>query len=41
MALVAAEKVHLHTVKYPLNRSQDALDDLGAGNVRGRAILVP
>jgi NAD+-dependent secondary alcohol dehydrogenase Adh1 len=41
MALAASQKVQLHTAKYPLDRFQDALDDLAAGNVRGRAILVP
>lgn len=41
MALAAAQKVRLHTTKYPLDRFQDALDDLAAGNVRGRAILLP
>ncbi|MST33220.1 alcohol dehydrogenase catalytic domain-containing protein [Acidimicrobiaceae bacterium USS-CC1] len=41
MALAAAQKVRLHTAKYPLDRFQDALDDLAAGNVRGRAILLP
>ncbi|MCW2637018.1 MAG: hypothetical protein JWQ99_3385 [Blastococcus sp.] len=41
MALAAQQKVTLHTAKYPLDRFQDALDDLGAGRVRGRAILVP
>jgi NAD+-dependent secondary alcohol dehydrogenase Adh1 len=41
MALAAQEKVTLHTVKYPLDDFQKALDDLAAGRVRGRAILVP
>lgn len=41
MALAAAQKVQLHTAKYSLDNFQDALDDLGAGRVRGRAILVP
>jgi NAD+-dependent secondary alcohol dehydrogenase Adh1 len=41
MALAAQQKVTLHTVKYPLDRFQDAIDDLDAGRVRGRAILVP
>jgi NAD+-dependent secondary alcohol dehydrogenase Adh1 len=41
MALAAQQKVTLHTAKYPLDTFQDALDDLGAGRVRGRAILVP
>jgi NAD+-dependent secondary alcohol dehydrogenase Adh1 len=41
MALAARQKVTLHTVKYPLDRFQDAIDDLGAGQVRGRAILIP
>jgi len=41
MALVAQEKVTLHTAKYALEDFQSALDDLDAGRVRGRAILVP
>jgi NAD+-dependent secondary alcohol dehydrogenase Adh1 len=41
MALAAAQKVSLHTAKYPLDRFQDAIDDLSAGQVRGRAILIP
>jgi NAD+-dependent secondary alcohol dehydrogenase Adh1 len=41
MILAAQGRVRLHTTKYPLGRFQDALDDLDAGRVRGRAILVP
>ncbi|WP_413098461.1 NAD(P)-dependent alcohol dehydrogenase [Streptomyces sp. Inha503] len=41
MVLAAQDRVRLHTVKYPLDRFQDALDDLDAGRIRGRAILVP
>jgi NAD+-dependent secondary alcohol dehydrogenase Adh1 len=41
MALAAQQKVTLHTAKYPMDEYQRALDDLGAGRVRGRAILVP
>ncbi|GAB2748313.1 NAD(P)-dependent alcohol dehydrogenase [Amycolatopsis magusensis] len=41
MALAAQGRVRLHTAKYPLERFQDALDDLDAGRVRGRAILTP
>ena len=41
MALAARGKVQLHTAKYSLDKFQDALDDLGAGRVRGRAILIP
>ena len=41
MALAARQKVTLHTSKYPLDRFQAAIDDLDAGRVRGRAILVP
>ncbi|MHC3370830.1 NAD(P)-dependent alcohol dehydrogenase (plasmid) [Rhodococcus aetherivorans] len=41
MALAAQGKVTLHTTKYPLEEFQRALDDLDAGRVRGRAILVP
>ena len=41
MALAAQGKVSLHTVKYRLEDFQQALDDLNAGRIRGRAILVP
>ncbi|MFD4677018.1 NAD(P)-dependent alcohol dehydrogenase [Lentzea sp. NPDC058450] len=41
MVLAARGKVALHTQKYPLDRFQDAIDDLDAGRVRGRAILTP
>ena len=41
MVLAQAGKVTLHTVQYPLANALDALHDLDAGNVRGRAILVP
>lgn len=41
MVLAAKDEVRLHTTSYPLDRFQDALDDLDAGRVRGRAILVP
>jgi NAD+-dependent secondary alcohol dehydrogenase Adh1 len=41
MALAQAGKVTLHTRTYPLNAAPDALADLDAGRVRGRAILVP
>jgi NAD+-dependent secondary alcohol dehydrogenase Adh1 len=41
MVLAEAGKVTLHTKTYPLDAAPDALRDLDAGNVRGRAILVP
>jgi NAD+-dependent secondary alcohol dehydrogenase Adh1 len=41
MALAQAGKVTLHTKTYPLTAAPDALADLDAGRVRGRAILVP
>ncbi|MDX3662253.1 NAD(P)-dependent alcohol dehydrogenase [Streptomyces sp. ID05-26A] len=41
MVLAAQGKVRLHTQKYPLDRFQDAIDDLDGGRVRGRAILTP
>ena len=41
MALAAQQKVTLHTAKYGLDQFQTAIDDLSAGQVRGRAILVP
>ncbi|MEQ3551286.1 NAD(P)-dependent alcohol dehydrogenase [Pseudonocardia nematodicida] len=41
MVLAQDGKVTLHTAQYPLDRALDALHDLDAGKVRGRAILVP
>ncbi|MEG3630254.1 NAD(P)-dependent alcohol dehydrogenase [Streptomyces poriticola] len=41
MVLAARGKVALHTQRYPLASFRQALDDLDAGAVRGRAILIP
>jgi NAD+-dependent secondary alcohol dehydrogenase Adh1 len=41
MALTAQGKVSLHTTTYKLDEFQQAIDDLDAGRVRGRAILIP
>jgi NAD+-dependent secondary alcohol dehydrogenase Adh1 len=41
MVLAQTGKVRLHTKTYPLDAAADALTDLDAGKVRGRAILVP
>jgi len=41
MTLAQGGKVTLHTRVYPLGAAADALADLDAGRVRGRAILVP
>ncbi|MFJ4098444.1 NAD(P)-dependent alcohol dehydrogenase [Amycolatopsis japonica] len=41
MVLAAQGRVKLHTARYPLDEFQTALDDLDAGRIRGRAILVP
>ncbi|WP_181772823.1 NAD(P)-dependent alcohol dehydrogenase [Amycolatopsis pittospori] len=41
MVLAAQGRVKLHTARYPLEEFQAALDDLDAGRIRGRAILVP
>ncbi|MBO0874827.1 MAG: NAD(P)-dependent alcohol dehydrogenase [Pseudonocardia sp.] len=41
MVLAQAGKVTLHTKRYRLEDALDALHDLDAGRVRGRAILVP
>jgi NAD+-dependent secondary alcohol dehydrogenase Adh1 len=41
MALAQEGKVTLHTRTYPLAAAGEALADLDAGRVRGRAILVP
>jgi NAD+-dependent secondary alcohol dehydrogenase Adh1 len=41
MVLAETGKVTLHTRTYPLDAAVDALHDLDAGQVRGRAILVP
>jgi NAD+-dependent secondary alcohol dehydrogenase Adh1 len=41
MVLAQDGRVTLHTKIYPLDAAPDALADLDAGRVRGRAILVP
>ena len=41
MSLAADGRVTLHTSKYALDDFQQAIEDLDAGRVRGRAILVP
>jgi NAD+-dependent secondary alcohol dehydrogenase Adh1 len=41
MVLAQKGKVTLHTRKYPLDAAPDALADLDAGRVRGRAVLTP
>jgi NAD+-dependent secondary alcohol dehydrogenase Adh1 len=41
MTLAQAGKVTLHTRTYPLEAAVEAVADLDAGRVRGRAILVP
>jgi NAD+-dependent secondary alcohol dehydrogenase Adh1 len=41
MSLAQAGRVTLHTRTYPLDAAAEALADLDAGRVRGRAILVP
>ena len=41
MALAARDRVRLHTTKYRLDQFQQAIDDLDAGRIRGRAILIP
>jgi NAD+-dependent secondary alcohol dehydrogenase Adh1 len=41
MVLAQAGRVTLHTITYPLDAAVDAIKDLEAGQVRGRAILVP
>ena len=41
MVLAQSGRVTLHTSTYPLSSAAEALADLDAGQVRGRAILVP
>jgi NAD+-dependent secondary alcohol dehydrogenase Adh1 len=41
MVLAQTGRVTLHTQTYPLDAAPDALADLDAGRVRGRAILTP
>ena len=41
MALAAGGKVSMLTQTYPLDAVNDAMDDLDAGRLRGRGILVP
>ncbi len=41
MALTAQGRVSLHTRDYPLEQVNDAMDDLEAGRLVGRGILIP
>jgi NAD+-dependent secondary alcohol dehydrogenase Adh1 len=41
MSLAASGDVTLHTKTYPLDAVNEAMDDLEAGRLRGRGILVP
>jgi propanol-preferring alcohol dehydrogenase len=41
IALAQQGKIHVETVRYPLADFQQAFDDLAAGKILGRAILVP
>jgi NAD+-dependent secondary alcohol dehydrogenase Adh1 len=41
MVLAQTGRVTLHTATYPLENAVEAIQDLDAGKVRGRAILVP
>jgi D-arabinose 1-dehydrogenase-like Zn-dependent alcohol dehydrogenase len=41
LVLAQTDRVTLHTRAYPLTEAVEALTDLDAGRVRGRAILVP
>lgn len=41
MTLEAEGKVALHTSTYPLDAANDAIEDLDAGRLHGRGILVP
>ena len=41
MALAVAGRVRLRSQTYPLDQTNDALADLAAGRVQGRAVLVP
>jgi NAD+-dependent secondary alcohol dehydrogenase Adh1 len=41
MTLQADGRVSLHTSTYPLDAVNDAMDDLEAGRLHGRGILIP
>jgi NAD+-dependent secondary alcohol dehydrogenase Adh1 len=41
MTLAAQGRVRLHTRTYPLTAVNEAMDDLEAGRLQGRGILVP
>ena len=41
MTLAGQGRVSMTTTTYPLSRANQALDDLDAGRITGRAILVP
>ena len=41
MVLAQTGRVTLHTRQYPLDAVNEAMDDLDAGRLQGRGILVP
>jgi propanol-preferring alcohol dehydrogenase len=41
LAIAAETPIRLTTVRYPLERANDALADLRAGRFQGAAVLVP
>jgi NAD+-dependent secondary alcohol dehydrogenase Adh1 len=41
MSLAASGRVEMLTHTYPLDAVDEAMDDLEAGRLRGRGILVP
>jgi propanol-preferring alcohol dehydrogenase len=41
LALAAAVPVRTEVTEYPLDRANDALEDLRAGRFRGAAVVVP
>jgi propanol-preferring alcohol dehydrogenase len=41
LALAPRIGLTMHVTSYPLERAQDALDDLRAGRLEGAAVVVP
>jgi propanol-preferring alcohol dehydrogenase len=41
LAIAPKARIGTHTVRHPLDTTNEALDDLRSGRVQGAAVLVP
>jgi propanol-preferring alcohol dehydrogenase len=41
LELAASGRIHAHVERFPLDRAADAYEQLRAGKVEGRAVVVP